>query len=175
MWHRYFVGYHEIDFLEWTEHFLYYPLCLHLYFMQTQSGVCDIGPPFFWTLLCNFPTLDFHLLHLICCGSKPRMDVAPSVPAKRKFVWTNLFGWTIVALDYTILCAHLGDAMQASLYFGMELESSVCLLFGHFCRGLAVVLIYMDFQFHKFGLKLSSWFRLFRLLHWYAVFEVEDL
>ena len=158
MWYCYLFSWLSWDWLPGTNGALplLHPLCLHLYFMQTQSGVCDIGPPFFWTLLCNFPTLDFHLVHLICRGSKPRMDVAPSVPAKRKFVWTNLFGWTIVALDYTILCAHLGDAMQASLYFGMELESSVCLLFGHFCHGLAVMLIYMDFQFHvqfhKFGL-----------------------
>jgi len=76
--------------------------------------------------------------------------------------------------DYASLCARLGDAMQASLYFGMELESSVCLLFGHFCCGLAVLLINMDFQFQKFGLKFES-IRLFRVLHWYSVFKVEDL
>jgi len=108
-----FVCYHEVDCLERTEHFLY---CILYAFI---SILCRSNL-LFVTLVLPFFELRSAISSLwasiwcICCGSKPRKDVAPFVPPKE-----NLSEQTcLVALDYASLYAHLGDAVQASLYFG---------------------------------------------------------
>ena len=120
---------------------------------RLKSGVC-VALPFFNCLLqfphFGLPSGASYLLWIktkkgCCCVFLPKENLSEQTCLAER----------LLPPDYASLCARLGDAMQASLYFGMELESSVCLLFGHFCCGLAVLLINMDFQFQKFGLKLS--------------------
>jgi len=136
------------------EHFLYCILYAFISILCRLSRVFVTLALLFFNCVMQFPHFGLPSGASYLLWIKTKKECCSFCSCQKKICLNKLVWLMIVALDYASLCACLGDAVQASLYFGMELESSVCLLFGHFCRGLAVVLINMGFQFHKLWLKL---------------------
>ena len=151
-----FVGYHEIDCLERTEHFLYCilyafisilcrPNLLFVTLVLPFFELCSAISSLWASIWSNLSTVDQNRERMMCFLFLPKKICL------NKLVWLNdRCPWLC-----QLICPSWWRSASFSILW-MELESSVCLLFGHFCHGLAVMLIYMDFQFHvqfhKFGL-----------------------